>query len=308
MVHMTTLDLNLLRVFDALMQTQSVTAAALKLGLSQPATSHALGRLRDHFGDDLLVRGSRRMVPTARALTMHPAVRAALEQLEGTFRNAPTFDPSTSTRRFHLGMADYQEFVVLPQLLALFSEQAPLLDLFVHRQSTMSGLEEGIVDLILAPLRRDDTREGLKSRELLDDTFEVIMLKGHELTRKKLTLESYATARHAYIEPGGTLGGVVDAELEKRGLSRRVVLALPNFAVAPHVIAETDLVCTLPVRVARRYAELLALHVAEPPMEIPGFTISMAWHDRLDRDPGHTWLRQKLWDLFGRSGRRGRVP
>ncbi len=298
------LDLNLLRVFDALMQTRSVTAASRNIGLSQPATSHALGRLRDHFGDDLLVRGARGMVPTARALRVHPAIRAALEQLDAALREAPVFDPLTSTRRFQLGMADYQELVMLPRLLTTFAERAPLLDLFVHRQSTTLGLEEGTVDLVLAPIRSDDAGAGLKVRALFDDTFVVIMRKGHPLARRKLTLRAYAEAEHAFIAPRGTLGGVVDDELAKHGLSRRVALALPNFAIVPHVIATTDLVCTLPVRVAKSYAALLPLHVTEPPLDVPAFTISMAWHERLARDPGHAWLRERLVELFGRRGGR----
>jgi DNA-binding transcriptional LysR family regulator len=298
------LDLNLVRVFDALMQTRSVTAGSKKLGLSQPATSHALGRLRDHFGDELLVRGSRGMVPTTRALAMYPAIRAALEQLEGALNDAPAFEPTTSTRRFQLAMADYQEFVVLPRLLVTLASHAPGLDLFVRRQSELDDLETGAVDLQLAPIRLEEARASLKSRALFDDDFVVIMRKGHPLSRRKLTLDAYASALHAFIAPRGTLGGVVDQELGKRGLQRRVVLAIPHFAVVPHVIADTDLVCTLPVRVAERYAELLPLHVTEPPLELPSFTISMTWHERLDRDPGHTWLREQLWALFGR--RRGK--
>ncbi len=300
---MANLDLNLLKVFDALMQTRSVTAASRKLGLSQPATSHALARLRDHFDDELLVRGSRGMVPTARALSMHPAIRVALEQLEGALESLPSFDPETSTRRFQLGMADYQEFVLLPGLLATLSVRAPRLDLFVLRQFALEGLEAGAVDLLLGPLRADRAPAGLKSRPLFDDSFVVIMRRGHPLARRKLTLEAYAGALHAFIAPGGTLGGVVDDELAKRGLKRRVALMVPSFAVVAHVIADTDLVCTLPVRVAQRYAELLSLHVTEPPLKVPGFTISMTWHERLDRDPGHAWLREQLWSLFGRPSR-----
>lgn len=288
-------DLNLVRVLDALLAERSVTGAARRLGLSQPAMSHALARLRDQLGDPLLVRAGRGMAPTARAEALAPRLRAALEAIDGALSEARPFDPGSSTRTFHLGTSDYGEFVLVPPLLSRLSEQAPGVDLWVRRQAADAATLRGDDwEIILSPMMAVEDAPAVRSRALYHERFVVLMRQGHPLLSRPWTVEAYAGARHAFIAPRGGRGGVVDTALEKRGLRRRIALAVPHFLVAPYAIADSDLILTVAERVARAFAARLPLVVVEPPMPLPGFTMAMLWHERHHADLGHAWLREQL--------------
>lgn len=293
-MHTVHMDMNLLVAFDALMQTKSVNQAARLLGLSQPATSHALARLRRELNDPILIRSNQGMVPTARAELMHPPIRAALASLRSAVEAPQAFDPRTSTRRFVIDSADYGQLAVLPPLVKAMSKSAPFVDLTVGKEIMFDGLRSGASDLAIAPPRFETAPAGLKSRVLFNEGFVVLMRKGHPLLRGKLTLERYAKATHAFVAPRGTLGGVVDDVLAKQELTRRIALMVPQFLVVPHTLVGSDLICTLPTRLANRFCELLPLKSVVPPCVIPGFAMAMVWHERVDRDPSHVWLRQQL--------------
>lgn len=295
-VNIENLDLNLLVALDALLDERHVSRAAHRLGLSQPAVSHALRRLREAFGDELLVRTKEGLTLTTRAEGLAAPLRAALDNLQAAVGANQLFTPGTSQRVFSLGTSDYAELVLLPPLLRKTARAAPQVDLWVRRYDNFeSRLQQGELDLALTVNPRAEA--GLRSRILFRDRFVVIMRKGHPLAKKKLTVAAYANAAHAFIAPGGTRGGVVDTALAKLGRERRVAVAVPHFLVAPYIVAETDLLLTVAERIARACAKHLPIRIVEAPLTLPDFGIAMLWHERTAGDPGHQWLRQQLVEI-----------
>jgi DNA-binding transcriptional LysR family regulator len=291
--------LNLLVALDALLAEHSVTRAARRLRLSQPAASHALARLRELLGDPLLVRSGSRMMLTPRAEALSPKVRAALDAVSLALESGQKFDPARETRPFKLAGADFAQVGILPGLAARLAKEAPLIDVLVHPTTEdLHGLvSRGEIDLALGPIRTTGIGASLKEEPLFEERFVCIVREGHELTKKRLTLERYVEARHAMIAPRGRAGGIVDEVLTRMGLARRVAMRLPHFLVAPHVVASSDLVLTLPERIARLYEAELPIVLVRPPLELPGFTVSMVWHDRSDAAPAHAWIRRVIREV-----------
>lgn len=283
------IDLNLLTSLDALLATQSVTRAAKDLGRTQPAVSHALRRLRELLGDDLLVRTPRGMQPTPRALELRPAVRAAIEAAEAVLQEAPAFDPARAERSFTLAMADQASFLLLPPLVARLAREAPGVRL-EQRPGPVVGLEED-VDLAIGVFR--DQPATARQEPLFREEFACVLRRGSAAARGRFDLKRYLALPHLLVAPRGLPGGTLDDALAREGQRRRVALTVPHFLVAPHVIATTDLVWTAPAGLARAFGHL-PLVVREPPVRLDGFTIMMRWHVRLDRDPGLRWLRERF--------------
>jgi DNA-binding transcriptional LysR family regulator len=280
---------------DALLETRSVSAAAKRMGVSQSAMSHTLARLRLRFADPLLVRSGRGLVPTARAEAMAPRLRAAVRELEGAVDAVPVFDPATARRTFRLATTDLVELVLLPTLLSRLEHDAPGVDLWLSGPLDGEGrLQRGDLDLSLQLLRGTEADAGLRARALFRERFVCVMRRDHPLAEGPLTLARFVSARHALVAPQGTPGGVVDRALEAQGLSRRTALTLASFLVVPHLVASSDLLVTLPERLARVFAGLLPLVVKEHPLDLSGFTVNLVWHERHDHDPGHRWLRQAV--------------
>ncbi len=290
------LDLNLLLVLDALLSTRNVTAAASKLRLSQSATSHALARLRSSFGDPLLVRGAGGLVPTARADALTVPLRDALAGLRVAVGGPRPFDPATARRRFALASADYVELVMLPQLARTIGDEAPGIDLWLSTYDHSLGeqLARGDFDAAIGVVRPENDRPGMRAHVLFEERFVCVVRKDHPVATRRWTVERFASLQHALIAPTGRPGGAVDDALAERGLTRRVAMLLPHFLAAPFVIAQSDLVLTLPERVANTFANQLPLEVLEPPLPVPGFTMALLWHDRTHHDPAHAWLRERI--------------
>lgn len=286
-------DLNLARAFDALLVEKNVTRAAKKLGIGQPAMSHALARLREIANDALLVRVGANMVPTPRALEIAPMVRAALADLERAFAPPRAFDPETSHATFVIGATDYALYVLLPTIVANIARVAPHVNLDVRTLgAAQPSLASGDIDLALGPDPRE-SGEGLYRQRLFDERFVCLVRKGHPLTKGKRTPERFVSFPHALVAPrGATRGGIVDEELGKIGRKRRVSVTIPHFLVAPHVVSATDLVLTIAERVARPHVGWLGLASFEPPLRVPGFTVYQIWHARRHDDPAHRWLRE----------------
>jgi DNA-binding transcriptional LysR family regulator len=295
-VHLAGLDLNLLVTLDALLEERNVTRAARRMGLSQSAMSHALARLRDLLADPVLVRSGRGMLPTPRAEAVGRPLREALGAIERTLRAPPAFDPGTAEKAFRMWGGDFAEMVVLPPLLARLSTAAPGLDLAFAPsiEGIRPSLTRGEIDLAFAPVRTVDRGPGIQEEALFEERFVSVVRTGHPLAAGKLTPARFAEARHAFIAPRGRPGGAVDDALARLGLRRRVVLMLPHFVVAPHVVAASDLVLTLPERMARLLVAQLPITVLETPLVLPTFTVSMIWHERSDADPAHAWLRAEV--------------
>jgi DNA-binding transcriptional LysR family regulator len=294
MVHSSSLaafDLNLLVVLRALLTERHVTRAASRVGLSQSATSHALSRLRELYGDPLLVRQGRALELTPRARQLLPTLERGLSDLKAAIDGEPEFEPGVARRTFTLGMADYTQAMVLGPVLSALEQAAPHVDLSsfnppnLHEQTLNGNIDLG-VDV------SGNTPPSLLSSQLLfEDEFVCVVRQGHPKIGRKLTLERYLASRHVVIAPSATTGSLVDTELEHRGLERRVALRVSNFMLAPVVVSETDFVSTLPRRLALKMAERFALRLLPPPIPLPKFGFSLIWHQRLDHDPAQRWLR-----------------
>lgn len=284
-------DLNLLVVLRALLSERHVTRAAARVGLSQSATSHALSRLRELYGDPLLVRSGRTLSLTPRAARLLPALERGLSELESAVVGEPEFQASTARRTFSLGMADYLQALIMGPLLRQLAKRAPGIDLSVVVFPNLRELvESGAVDLALTVSSAE--LRGLSSEPLFSEGFMCMVRRGHAQIKTKLNLETYLAQRHVVIAPGGTPGTLVDSVLAQHGLQRRIALRVTNFLIAPIVVAETDFINTMPARLAKQLAKTYGLRLLPPPLELPHFEYCMLWHPRLDHDPAQRWLRE----------------
>jgi DNA-binding transcriptional LysR family regulator len=293
-VHVRDLDLNLLPVLDALLTERHLTRASRRLGLSQSATSHALGRLREALGDPLFVRATSGLIPTERALALEAPLRDALAAIARTVSPPAAFDPATARRGFSFATADYGAYALLPTLMERVAREAPGVDIWVRpvADNAAEQLARGDVDALVMPMF-GDIPAALHVRKLFDERFVGIARRGHPLLRDgAMSLEDWVSVGHIFIAPRGRPGGVVDTALAQQGLKRRVSLAVPQFLVAPHVVTRTDLVGVLGARLAESLAETLPLALFEPPIPLPGFPTHLVWHARLHDDPAQKWFRR----------------
>jgi DNA-binding transcriptional LysR family regulator len=296
-VHISAIDLNLVVVLRALLDERSVSRAARRLRLSQSATSHALGRLRDVVNDPLFVRTRTGLVPTARAEAMHASLRTSLDALDAAlFAHAP-FDPAKVKRTFHIRPSDYAECLLMPPLVERLAAVAPGVDIFARSTTTEPAiaLEQGELDLLIQPPRTGEQTGGFHMQKLWDERFVGLVRHDHPLTRGRMTIERFTKAKHVLVAPRGQRGGgAIDDALRQRGLERRIVFTTPSFLAAPQVVAATDLVMILPARLAAVLARSLRLAQFEPPVELPGFEMAMFWHARHDSDPAHAFIREEI--------------
>lgn len=293
-VNLGAVDMNLLVALDALLAEQSVTRAARRVGLTQPAMSHALSRLRELLGDPLFVRTRAGMEPTARALALAPTLSRSLADIERAIAEPPRFEPAIAKRVFSIATTDYTEFILLPSLVPRLVREAPGVDLHVRNAPNgLSELEQGTLDVVIRPSLAA-TKAGIHSEPLFEERFVCVVRRGHPLAKRKLTLDRYCRAAHVLVSPHGPRSGFVDEQLEKVGRSRRVSLVLQHFLVAPHVIASTDLIATVGERIARAFERMLGLAVLALPLEVPPLALSQFWHERQQHDPALLWLRGEL--------------
>jgi DNA-binding transcriptional LysR family regulator len=297
-VHLAGVDLNLLVVFDALIAEGHATRAAQRIGLTQPAVSHALNRLRALFGDPLFVRSPRGMVPTPLAQDMAADVRSVLEQVEGILLGGRAFDPMSSRRQFTIGLSDYAAFVLLPPLTARLDREAPDVSLVVRDTSRgigLSMLEDGVAELLAGNFPPPPTH--MRSERLYEEEFVCASRRDHPDIDGEIDLDRYLSLRHLQVSMKGSPKGSVDALLARRGLERRVAVTVGHFLMAPMLADASDLVATEPRRLFASLAERLPLRLFRPPIEIAPFPVVQAWHARHDADPGHRWLRQVLREV-----------
>jgi DNA-binding transcriptional LysR family regulator len=286
------IDTNLLVVLDALLVDQSVARAGARLGLSPSATSHALARLRALLGDPLLVRAGRRLVLTARAMELAPAARRIVSEIESVLQGPAALDPKTLRHAFRVSTTDHIQFVLLAALDAALCRQAPAVDMYClpHSARSVSDLRDGVLDACIAVW--DTLPDDIGRQALFPDRLVSVVRAGHSALRKKLTLQRFTELSHVLVAPQGTPHGLVDDLLAKRGLSRRIARTLPTFVDAPFLVAQTDYVLTLPLRVVEPLLKPLQLELLSVPLQLPRFTISMIWHRRNDAHPTHAWFRQ----------------
>ena len=289
------LDLNLLKAFDALMTERAVTRAASRIGLSQPAMSHALSRLRSLLVDELFVRAATGMEPTTRAREIAPLITAAIEHIEAALSLGAGFDPATSAAIFTAGMAEYAEIALVGPLAQAFAREAPgatLRLLPATGRSLVEQLDRGAIDVAVAYVASLPAH--IDTMVLLRDPFVVVARHGHPILSQPLTVETYATSGHVLVSPRGDTTGAVDRPLAALGLSRRIQLLVATYLALPALLEATDLIATVPERTARRIA---AAGFAITPLPIDlAVTVSMAWHRRNARTPAHVWFRSQLVD------------
>lgn len=298
------IDLNLLRVLDVLFEERGVTRAAARLGMTQSAVSHALARLRESLQDPLFVRTPQGMLPTARAEALAAPLRAALRGVEDALTGAQTkddFDPQTAKKTFSLSTADYAGFLLLPRLAQKLEREAPFIDLTVlsATDEPVEHLENGEYDLCVGLKKHAKT--GIRIQQILADRFVTIVRKDHPAVSRgrRMTLETFVELNHLLIAPHGwkKRRGFVDDALAELGKKRRVAMVVPHFLVAPHVIAQTDLVLTVAKRVADIFAAPFDLRILEPPIEIEPFELYQLWHERVHEDRAHAWLRRAIAEV-----------
>ncbi|MEX3958329.1 LysR family transcriptional regulator [Trinickia sp. EG282A] len=291
MVNLRRIDLNLLATLDVLLSEHNVTRAAERLNLSQPSVSVQLAKLREIFGDPLLLPGPRGMRPTARGDELREPLRQALEALEQAVAPATAFDPAGADHTWRVAATDYTEStIVLPTLNALRSAaprtRLAVLEMIPSRIAKQA--EQGDIDLAFHTT--DGSPSALRRRALFTERYVLVGRAGHPRLKRRPTLAQFRALEHVIVSPdGGGFYGITDEALAEVGLSRRVVLSVPHFLFVMSVIANTDLVAMLPERLVRN---VNALEVVESPIEVPGFEISMLWHERAHRDRAHQWLRE----------------
>ena len=297
------LDLNLLKALDALLDECNVTRAASRLGVTQPAMSGMLTRLRENFGDPLFVRAKHGIVPTQRALELSAPLKQVISQI-GALLQPPSFDPLTANITFTIAATDYALRAVALPFLSALKQQAPHIRIAlvpVDDKQVQLQLERGDIDLAL--LTPESTPPDLHAKNLFDEHYVCELRQGHPAMhgRMQLTVSQLCELDHALVSyTGGGFRGVTDEALEKLGQQRQVSLSVKSFIILPEILRASDMVAILPSRLVAGMDDLM---VFDPPIEVPGFTKVAAWHERTHRDVAHRWLRELLFTQCATSKR-----
>ena len=301
------IDLNLFIVFDAIYTEGNLTRAANVLNLTQPAVSHSLARLRDHFDDPLFVRQSNKMLPTAVAKNVISDVREALHQLQVALQQSRQFDPSSAQKRYAISLHDSLEASYLPYLMDHIDNEAPSIDLTstrVRRSELENKLASGDIDFaidILLPVG-----DNICHTQLENDQLVVVaandhpalndhpVLNNHLALNKPLDLASYLEQKHVLVSSRVSGPGLEDFELGRLGLQRRVGLRCQHFFSACRVVESSDMLLTMPETAANMFGKVLNISTYPLPVELPGIDVHLYWHINVDKDPANRWLRNKI--------------
>ena len=292
------LDLRLLSVFDEVYKTRSVSGAADVLDMSQPAVSVALSKLRRHFGDPLFVRTSAGMEPTPLGEGLVRPVREALTALDVVLGHHQAFDPASSHRTFRVCMTDISQLVLLPRLWERLRVSAPRIHIEIVPLSADIGrqLESGEADLALGFMPQLEA--GFYQTVLFEQTFVCLVSAHHPRVRKSLSLAQFQREDHAVISSSGAAPLLIDQAIAKQGIQRKVAVKIPNFIGAALVVEHTDLVITIPARLAEVLRDRGELRSFPVPFPLPGYQVKQHWHERYHQDPGSRWLRQVIAELM----------
>lgn len=293
------MDLNLLVVFKQLLAERSVSRAAEALGLSQPAVSNALARLRKLLGDELFLRTPAGMEPTPFAEQLAESVTYGLGMIHSALNQRSSFDPAASTRSFVIGMTDIGEIFFLPRLMERLRHDAPGVTVSTVRNTATNlrdDMEAGKVDLAIGLLPQ--LKGGFFQRRLFRQRYVCMFRKGHRLDKRKLSLAEFSAAEHLLVVSEGTGHGKVDEVLKRSGVERRISLTVPHFVAVGHILQATDMVATVPERFAERMVEPFGLTYVAHPATLPEVAINVFWHAKFHKAPANQWLRSVLFDLF----------
>jgi DNA-binding transcriptional LysR family regulator len=294
-------DLRLLSVFDEIYKTRSVSRAADVLNLGQPAVSIALSRLREHFNDPLFVRTANGMEPTSLGQELIHPMREALTALGRALGHRSVFEPKTARRTFCICMNDISQLVLLPRLWAEIRAVAANIEIDIAPLSleTPRQLESGAADLALGFLPQLDA--GFYQQKMFGQHYVCMVAADHPRIPKSLTLRLFQSEAHAVIIGAGTGHAILEKELVRQGIERRIALRIPSYVGVAFVVEGTDLVVTIP----QRLADVLKGHgnfrIFPPPMPLPSYSIKQHWHERFHQDPGNQWLRSVISKVLQKS-------
>ena len=296
-------DLNLLLTFRALFEERSVTRAAQRLFLGQPAVSGALKRLREAFGDELFVRTSRGIAPTPRALELARQIEPFLQTLHQVLTQPPVFDPASAQRVFRIGLSDSLEVLITPEIMDRLSTRAPNVKLIARptdstRASAM--LDDGEIELAVGVF--PECVQWQRQRALFEWRFvSVFNPRLVKTRRKRLSMEEFLRYWHVLTSFSGGLHGFVDERLEMEGLKRNVVFSSASFATSPFIVRRTPAIATVPDFIGRVWRDALGLAMSPLPFEVPAYEVSLMWSAARDQDPGLAWLA----DIFAEAFQQG---
>lgn len=295
------IDLNLLIVLKVLLEENNVTKASEKLSLSQSATSHALKRLRKIFNDPLFERSPSGMRPTPRALALRESLEKIIIDIEQLVKE-PIFLPELAQGTIRIAASDYATTLILPPVLKEISQKSPDLNVECYdwHPDTLERLRNGDIDLALGVVDLDESN-GIMCQNLFTERFASIVRKDHPIIKQSITLESYISWPHALITTGSPIHSIkkssqshVDRILQELGVERRVMLTLPHFLSAVLIVAQTDLILTLPRRVALLFANIANISIFEPPIDLGEYNYMQIWSKRCDHIPIQVWLRNMI--------------
>ena len=308
-INISRLDLNLLVVFDALMQERNVTRAGALVGLSQPSMSNALSRMRKLWGDPLFVRTSKGMEPTPLAQLLGPSVRDGLAMLRAGLNQPFDFDPARSDRNFQLLMSDMGEVIYLPRLMRRLVEAAPQVSIRavqLPRRQYHDALESGEVDLAIGFLPALGT--GFYQQTLFTDSYVCLVREDHPRIGQSLSLKQFKAESHVVIEPSDSAqepaaapsssAALLERILARKGIGRRTALRVPHFTVVPAIIQNTDLLVTVPSSVIEAMPGLRRVKALPLPFETPLLDVKLFWHQRYHHDPASRWLRGVIAEVM----------
>lgn len=299
-----TVDLNLMRVFLAIWETHSLTLAADRLALSQPAVSHCLRRLRDVFQDPLFVRTAEGMQPTGAAMRLHGPIDRALDLIYGAMQRHAGFDAASATRRFRISMSDMSAFYFLPPLLAAFRDSAPGIGIDivpVPLANVEAGMRSGEIDLAMGYV--PGLSADCLSQTLFEDEYVCMVRAGHPQARRALTRESVGRLQYVQTDSGATGHGLTEKWLGQMDIQRNIVLKLPHFIAAPEIVRSTDLALIFPRSIAERFNRGRAYKLLALPFVLPPIEVKLHLHQRFAADAGIAWLRAVIADMFGSPAR-----
>lgn len=299
------IDLNQLVLFHQLMIQRRVSKVADTLGLTQPAVSNSLAKLRRLFGDELFLRTPAGMVPTPFAEALAEPIGYALGMIHSGLNQQTSFDPASVKRSLKIGMTDIGEIVFLPRLVERLRKEAPGVTLSTVRITAVNlrdEMESGQIDLAIGPLPQ--LKAGFFQRRLFKQRYVCLFRRGHPLDRKRFSLADFTAAEHLVIVSAGTGHGKVDELLRRANIERTVPLTVPHFVSVGHILRGTDLVATVTERLADSLAEPFGLIHRPHPVALPEVAINVFWHAKVHRSPAHQWLRGVIFELFGDDGPR----
>ena len=292
------LDLNLLVVFNQLLTERRVSKVAENLGLSQPAVSNALARLRKLTGDALFLRTTKGMEPTPYAQQLSEPIAYALGLIHSAVNQKTSFDPAAAKRAFTVGMTDIGEIYFLPKLMEEFARVSPGVTMSTVRNTSVNlrdEMEAGHINLAIGLLPQ--LKAGFFQRRLFRQRYVCLFRQGHPLGKRKLSLDGFSSARHVVVVSEGTGHGKVDELLDRSGVARTVVLTVPHFVAVGHLLQHSDLVATVPERLAQALAGPFELAYVKHPAALPEIAINLIWHAKYHKDPANEWLRNLVFRI-----------